>query len=121
GRRRTARARAPMDGGAGGGGGREPADRADAGGAAGGERARRADVGQRANGVRRRALVRARAADPPAADPRLLGLLGRPDSDRTGDSSGGWVVRAEPVPPARRAVKWLWACEPSRCLRRGER
>src|SRR5213083_27580 len=22
-------------------------------------------------------------------------------------------VRAEPVPPARRAVKWLWACEPS--------
>src|SRR5438309_141908 len=77
--------RIPVAAGLGGG----STDRADAGGAAGGGRARRADVGQRANGVRRRALVRARAADPPAADPRRLGLLGRPDPDRSGGENGG--------------------------------
>src|SRR5438552_1889195 len=70
------------------GGGRVAADRADAGGAAGGRRAGRADVGQRADGVRRRALVRARAADPPAADAGRLGLLGGPHADGTGDKDG---------------------------------
>src|SRR6266446_2199817 len=56
------RAREPLPWAAGGGGGRVPADRADAGGATGGGRAGRADVGERADGVRRRAVVRPRAA-----------------------------------------------------------
>src|SRR5438105_1876585 len=37
---------------------------------------------------RRRALVRARAPDPPAADARRLGLRGGPHADGTGDKDG---------------------------------